>query len=466
MSRAAKIIAAALLEDSVEHDTESDEAFSDVDPTYEYESDTSSCPSGVSERTMALLMDSPPSGANAPLKEHLVRELGSRKALFGESSESGEFSNGAGPSSATTKKSTLQQMLTHSSVLKDITATEQFNSDGSNTLSNSASNMSILQQTFSRSSVTEKSEAQKQSKNADSDTSIESSVDQVFKSPSARQTSTPVESSPAMASTPVASSSEMTSTPVVITSSIASTTQTVSSVLITTSTPPTTIVASPNSSISPIVFTVPSAPSSCSSMSSLASNVATTVSVSTADVLPLMSTILSTSSIPSGRVILNDDDNDENGIDLFNLVASWVRKHLVRSTDGLGRSVLLYYDTHKTLDDDKKRCQLATILVNAELFEDPSHKISSFRFLSIASAICKCFPTENESTYYIPYAPKDGLGKKHNAKGKLYDAYKRIRRTFMAEGLIPGTKKRKRIETNEATFIGRYFPLIQFFCSL
>lgn len=65
MSRAAKIIAAALLEDSVEHDTESDEAFSDVDPTYEYESDTSSCPSGVSERTMALLMDSPPSGANA-----------------------------------------------------------------------------------------------------------------------------------------------------------------------------------------------------------------------------------------------------------------------------------------------------------------------------------------------------------------------------------------------------------------
>lgn len=51
-------------------------------------------------------------------------------------------------------------------------------------------------------------------------------------------------------------------------------------------------------------------------------------------------------------------------------------------------------------------------------------------FEILSEKICQLFPTETKSTYYIPRVPGTRLNKAINAKGKLIDKYRNLKRSY------------------------------------
>nr|XP_018915286.1 PREDICTED: uncharacterized protein LOC109042814 [Bemisia tabaci] len=112
----------------------------------------------------------------------------------------------------------------------------------------------------------------------------------------------------------------------------------------------------------------------------------------------------------------------------------WVTALLNETREG--QLILSWFEKTGSLSMTK-RSKLVKKIMEEELEKDPSKSVQPERFEEIASAICKIFPTEEKSTYYTAYF-RDASGKAHNARGKLYDKYKKLRTDFRAEGLIMG----------------------------
>ncbi|CAH0749988.1 unnamed protein product [Bemisia tabaci] len=124
----------------------------------------------------------------------------------------------------------------------------------------------------------------------------------------------------------------------------------------------------------------------------------------------------------------------------------WVTALLNETREG--QLILSWFDKTGSLSMTK-RSKLVKKIMEEELEKDPSKSVQPERFEEIASAICKIFPTEEKSTYYTAYF-RDASGNAHNARGKLYDKYKKLRTDFRAEGLIMGRcfSKKKEESTN------------------
>ncbi|CAH0385439.1 unnamed protein product [Bemisia tabaci] len=109
---------------------------------------------------------------------------------------------------------------------------------------------------------------------------------------------------------------------------------------------------------------------------------------------------------------------------LFSMLMEWPK----------GRMILAYHEKHGELNDLCKG-ELVELILNNELKEDPSKKLSPERLTALGEAITQLFPSEDKTVYFIPYYK--GLdGNKHFAKGKLWDKYRKIRKMFMDTDLI------------------------------
>ncbi|XP_072162626.1 uncharacterized protein [Bemisia tabaci] len=133
--------------------------------------------------------------------------------------------------------------------------------------------------------------------------------------------------------------------------------------------------------------------------------------------------------------------HQEQGLTLPDEVLDVVESQAVRSrlqaavrdsTDG--KAVLLYYNTHACLNN-KMRQRLAKVIIDNEIKDDPSRVISHRAFQALAHAVADLFPPEKSESYFTPYC-RNRSGKTFNAKGKLIDRYKNMRKSLRACGLI------------------------------
>lgn len=144
------------------------------------------------------------------------------------------------------------------------------------------------------------------------------------------------------------------------------------------------------------------------------------------------------------------------------LTGLWIEEQLKGSRDG--RFILSKFKNDKCLDREARK-SLVDIVISDELEEDPSKSISTERFMDLSAAICQCFPTERETTFYIPFK-KDSKGNKIAARGMLFDKYNYMKKKFKKSGLIIG-RKRVRVDSEEevGTSLKIFFSSIFLFSS-
>lgn len=109
-----------------------------------------------------------------------------------------------------------------------------------------------------------------------------------------------------------------------------------------------------------------------------------------------------------------------------------IRSVLRRTLEG--KSVLSYYRDKKSLLNSKRKI-LCRAMIDEELKDDTEENISSNRFKDMAQAIVDLFPTEILATWYVARY-RDSTNKVHKARGKLYDRWINLRRSFEAEDLV------------------------------
>lgn len=116
-------------------------------------------------------------------------------------------------------------------------------------------------------------------------------------------------------------------------------------------------------------------------------------------------------------------------------------KFLSSSVDG--QAILQCYKAHSKLTD-KKRNELADLLIRKEFGDNPNKQILASDFYRITDQIKQVFPLERTDTYYVPsFADKN---RRTLPSGKLYNKYFNICKKYKNDGI-----RRKRGYRKEET---------------
>ncbi|KAB0804375.1 hypothetical protein PPYR_01345 [Photinus pyralis] len=95
-----------------------------------------------------------------------------------------------------------------------------------------------------------------------------------------------------------------------------------------------------------------------------------------------------------------------------------------------GRYILNTYRKEKRLTRNM-RSKLSHILISGLMSQDSESGLIPIDFEILSEKICNIFPTETKATYYIARVPGNKLKKPINAKGKLIDMYRNLRRVYL-----------------------------------
>ncbi|CAH0550212.1 unnamed protein product [Brassicogethes aeneus] len=117
------------------------------------------------------------------------------------------------------------------------------------------------------------------------------------------------------------------------------------------------------------------------------------------------------------------------------------------TTTALGKSVLMYYNTYKKLDNTHRN-RLCSIIVKHLYNYITKNRLRQEEYNSLAAKIITLFSTERIGTYYVPPIKKNNspFGKSMMAKGKLVN---QVKNTLFRSG---DTNKRH-IGSDEDTYL-------------
>ncbi|KAL5288237.1 hypothetical protein ACFFRR_008845 [Megaselia abdita] len=111
-----------------------------------------------------------------------------------------------------------------------------------------------------------------------------------------------------------------------------------------------------------------------------------------------------------------------------------------------GKLIVRHFQDNGALDNIN-RCALARLIVYSELGdinfqENYIPKIDNFRFHHLATQITEVFPTEDVSTYFLPYMARGNS----SPSGKLYDAYNYVKKKFRKAGVLTPKFRRQKLQ--------------------
>ncbi|CAH0389746.1 unnamed protein product [Bemisia tabaci] len=106
-------------------------------------------------------------------------------------------------------------------------------------------------------------------------------------------------------------------------------------------------------------------------------------------------------------------------------LTEYLTELLRKSLDG--QAVLSAYE--QGAFNNTMRCMLTEILVNHEMNNSITNRISGEKFRYMALAITSVFPSESALIYYVPHVNL-GRGKKMSPRGRLFEKYQRKMRVY------------------------------------